>query len=82
MQRVSIPSRPAASRAPRAQATRPGNLSPASKGALILGGVVAGCYAGAYLGAAMDDSADGELAFIGMPIGGALGGLLVWALVR
>lgn len=57
-------------------------MSPADKAMLVVAGAVAGLYAGAYLGAAVDDSGEGEAAFLGMPIGAAIGGWAVWNLVR
>ena len=39
-------------------------------------------YAGAHLASAMNDSAEGNGFLLGMPIGGALGGLIVWQLAR
>jgi hypothetical protein len=57
-------------------------MSTANKTMLVLAGAVAGLYAGAYLGAAVDDGGDGEAAFVGMPIGAAIGGWAFWTLVR
>ncbi len=57
-------------------------MSTADKAMFVLAGAVAGFYAGGYLGAAMDDSPDDEAAFLGMPIGAAIGGWAVWNLVR
>jgi hypothetical protein len=57
-------------------------MSTADKAMLVVAGAVAGLYAGAYLGAAVDDGGDGEAAFLGMPIGAAIGGWAVWNLVR
>ena len=83
LQHVDI--RPIAARAQnrRAQAgvTR-GSSTGATKAMLVLLGAVAGVYAGAYLGAAMDDGPDDEAAFIGVPIGAAIGGWAVWNLVK
>ena len=53
-----------------------------SKAMLICAGVVAGFYAGGTIGAAVDDHPDKGLGLLGMPIGGAIGGLVVWKLVR
>ena len=82
LQRVRIPSI-APSRSHRAQVgLRSPTMSTANKAMLVLAGAVAGLYAGAYLGNAVDDSGDGEAAFLGMPIGAAIGGWAVWNLVR
>jgi hypothetical protein len=74
---------PARAQNRRAQAgfTR-GSSTGATKAMLVMLGAVGGIYAGAYLGAALDDSSDGEAAFIGIPIGAAIGGWAVWNLVR
>ena len=53
-----------------------------SRAMLICAGVVAGFYAGAAIGAAIDDHPDKGLGTIGMPVGGAIGGLIVWRLVK
>lgn len=83
LQRVDIP--PTASRSQnhsREAAIRTPLGGKAAKAALVLAGVVAGCYAGGYLGAAMDDHPDDGAAFLGMPIGAAIGGWAVWNLVK
>ena len=83
LRRVSIPSASMRSSARRSQVTRHmGHHPNTTKVMLVLIGAVAGCYAGAHLGAAVDDSPDDELAFVGMPVGAAMGGLIAWMLVR
>lgn len=62
-------------------ATRP-TFGRVTKGMLVFAGVAAGMYAGAHLASAMDDSAEGNGFLLGMPIGGALGGLIVWQLAK
>jgi len=82
-ERASILSVSALSRAPRAQMPLlKGSGRNSSKGMLICAGVVAGLYAGAAIGAAMDDRPDKTLGLIGAPIGGVVGGLFVWKLVK
>lgn len=44
--------------------------------------VAAGMYAEAHLASAMDDSAEHNGGLLGIPIGGAVGGMIVWRLVR
>lgn len=83
LRRARIPSLSTPSYARRTQIGLPSSAaSKTTKGVLILAGVIAGCYAGGHLGAAMDDSPDDGAAFVGMPIGAALGGWIVWNLVR
>jgi hypothetical protein len=71
------------SSSPAAVALRTGVGTKADKVMLVLAGAVVGCYAGAYLGAAIDDSPDdmGAVVF-GVPIGAAVGGMIVWNLVK
>jgi hypothetical protein len=75
------PQRPRLSRT-RPQLGRPGGSGAASKGMLILAGIVAGMYVGGAVGTAADDHPDKGLGFVGMQVGGAIGGLVVWKLVR
>jgi hypothetical protein len=84
LQRVSIPPASTRSQARRAQvALRTGVGTKADTVMLVLAGAVVGCYAGTYLGAAIDDSpADMGALVFGMPIGAAVGGLIVWNLVK
>jgi hypothetical protein len=83
LQRIEIPAAPVRSTTPRAQMALPrGARTGTTTGMLVLAGAVAGCYAGAHLAAGLDYSPDEEAAFIGMPIGAALGGWIVWRLVR
>lgn len=57
-----------------------------SKAMAVFALAVAGCWAGAYVGAALEgdggDSPGLRGALIGMPVGGALGAVLGWKLVR
>ena len=79
VQRIAIPSASTLPQRSRAQVTRPGRGgTAATKGMIVLAGVIAGCYAGAYLGEAMEENGG----FPGMTIGAAVGGLIAWTLVQ
>lgn len=82
LQRITIPSASPLPQTPAQVGLRTTGMSTADKAMFVLAGAVAGFYAGGYLGAAMDDSPDDEAAFLGMPIGAAIGGWAVWNLVR
>jgi hypothetical protein len=71
---ATTPSRVRRAQAPRPQAGR----TTFNKAMAVFAGVIAGCYAGGYLGGAMEENGG----LVGMPIGAAIGGVMVWTLVR
>jgi hypothetical protein len=81
-ERLKIPLQRQVRRSGRSQLSIQPKFGGTSKAMLVFAGVVAGMYAGGHLASAMDDSAEHNGALIGMPIGGALGGIIVWQLVR
>jgi len=85
--RIAVASSPVNAASSRLTQPRP-QQGPTMRGgkttnkALIVAGVVAGIYAGAALAEASSDSPDGGPWPYGMIGGGAIGGLLVWQMVR
>ena len=82
VRRLPVPPQTRLVRSSPSQLSMQPKFGGASKAMLVCAGVVAGMYAGAHIGAATSDDGDGNGGVIGIPIGGALGGLMVWRLVR